>query len=237
MPLLSALDWQDGRVTSDAMDALHASAEGGSDKAQLQLGHMLLLGHLIERDELRALFWFQQSAKQGNREALNMVGRCLELGWGAASQPGEAAHYYLAAAQRDHDFAQYNLAMLYFDGYGVEPDREQALLWFLRSARQRNAKSSHMVGRYCEEGWLMKAPRLRAAFRWYRRAAQGGDFRGQYEYGRILYASGLDELGLQWLSNSIETGIPVFCANVARDLENAADPRLREIAKRAKCRA
>ena len=52
-------------------------------------------------------------------EALNMVGRCLENGWGTASDAEEAAEQYHAAAQRGYDWGEYNFGNMLFDGRGV----------------------------------------------------------------------------------------------------------------------
>ena len=64
-------------------------------EAQAVLGQMLL-------DEGRAaegFAWFNKAAAQGHLMALNMVGRCYDLGWGTPVDKARAAECFRVAAE------------------------------------------------------------------------------------------------------------------------------------------
>ena len=46
--------------------------------------------------------------------------------------------------------AQYNLGLLYFNGYGVEPDPAEALKWYLAAAEQGYARAQYRVAEIYE---------------------------------------------------------------------------------------
>src|SRR5580698_10392374 len=57
---------------------VRSAADCGLAAAQLRLGRMLLTGTGVPLDQEQARAWFERAALQGDAEALNMVGRCLE---------------------------------------------------------------------------------------------------------------------------------------------------------------
>ena len=145
---------------------------------------MLLDGTGVAKEPSLALRWFLRAAEQGDAEAMNMVGRCHENGWGACVDLCAAAHWYRQSAARGHDWGEYNLANLLFDGRGIAADRSAALVWYLRAASQGHARAMNLLARCCEEGWgCSKDPRQ--ALHWYRRSAEGGYFRGQFNYASL----------------------------------------------------
>ena len=129
---------------------------------------------------------------------MNMVGRCLEQGWGAPVDKAAAASWYEAAAARGLDWGLYNLATLLALGDGVPLDRARALTLFERAAALGHAKSMTMVGSFHEDGWAV-APDREAAADWYRRGAEGGDFRGQFNHARLLADAGRIDRAIRWL--------------------------------------
>lgn len=228
---------------------VEAAALAGIVNAQIAWGQMLVDGHGVARDPAAGLRWFQLAAAAGSTDGINMVGRCHELGWGVPVDPARAAALYRQAAERGHGWAQFNLATLLLDGRGLAADRMQALHWYVRAARGRRtkaaeggnadaaAKSATMIGRSLELGWERPA-RLAAALRWYRRGAEGGDYRGQFDYARLLLErSGRLDLAEPWFARCIESGVPAFCRHVAAALREAPEPALRRLALRALERA
>lgn len=236
--LLAPKDWNDAFNAGDvvALERVFAAARAGDPQAQTACGHLSLAGHGGARDWAAAFRWFNAAAEQGHAEAANMVGRCYELGWGVTADLHRAAYWYRRAALQNDAWAQFNLAMMLFDGHGCQVDRKQALTWFIRASRLRHAKAMNMVGRYREEGWE-SAPRVRSAKEWYRRAAEGGDFRGQFNYGRLLFVAGQQQQALHWIATAIEGGIPIFCRNVAAVLRDHQHAGLRMLGARALAKA
>jgi TPR repeat protein len=187
------------------------AAKAGHTEAQLFLGQVYLDGRGVSRDPVEALRWFGVAAKSGNAMAMNMIGRCSEHGWGAAVDKGMAAQWYEAAARHGLDWGMYNLATLYTLGEGIAEDKAAALRLFEQAAAMGHAKSMNMIGSFYEDGWVVK-PDMDKAADHYRAAAEGGDFRGQFNHARILTEKG-DIAGAKfWLGKMAETATPSFLA-------------------------
>ena len=97
-----------------------------------------------------------------------------------------------------------------------------------KAAEQGHAKSMNLVGRYHEEG-LVVARDLAQAAHWYRRSAEGGDFRGQFSHAAMLSASGRHAEAETWLRRALEGGNLNFLRS-ARGLEQSAHPPFRSLA-------
>lgn len=231
---LSDDEWRAALAESPAKAArwVHAAATYGNVDAQLYWGQMLLDGYGTRRDPERAFRWFSVAAESARADAINMVGRCHERGWGVPVDYEKAAACYRQAAEQSDDWAAFNLACLMLDGRGVARDPHGALELLLKAAGRGHVKSLHMVGRCCEYGW--GRPRdMAAAAEWYRRSAEGGDFRGQYRYGRLLFERGRVDDGLAWLRLAVEDAPVGFCREMAGDLLGETDAALREVGFRA----
>lgn len=204
------------RLASDPHDRtqiIRVAAEGGIADAQLVYGQMLLDGNDLPADPITAFGWFNRAAQQNNMMALNMVGRCYDLGWGVAIDKARAAECYYVAAQRDLPHAMYNYATLLTLGEGIAEDKGEALDWFRRAARGDDpliaAKAINYIGSFHEDGWVV-ARDMDAAASCYRTAAEGGDFRGQFNHARMLGKAGNFDEALRWLSRIGETATPAF---------------------------
>ena len=100
---------------------------------------------------------------------------------------------------------------LCLDGKGLERDQVAALHWFGLAAQGGNVMAMNMVGRCCEHGWVVDRDMEQAADH-YRHAAEGGDFRGQFNHARMLAARGDRESAHFWLARMQETATPAFLA-------------------------
>lgn len=185
------------------------AAEAGVAEAQAVYGQMLLDGHGVARDEQQALIWFKRAAAQHHVMALNMVGRCYDLGWGTPVCKVRAAECFRLAAEQGLDWAMYNFATLLALGEGVAEDKAQALDWLERAARLGNAKAMNFLGSFLEDGWVVKRDMAQAA-RLYARAAHGGDFRGCFNHARMLGEKGRTQEALVWLERAGETATAAF---------------------------
>jgi hypothetical protein len=201
-------------------------AEAGHPDAQALLGQLLLDGNGLTKDEPAALAWFTRAAAQHHLMAINMVGRCYDLGWGTAPDKVRAAACYRIAAERGLDWGMYNYATLLALGDGVAEDKPSALAWFRKAAARGNAKAINFVGSFHEDGWVV-ARDVKAAAHCYARAAQGGDFRGAFNHARMLGAAGKIEDAMHWLRRAGETATPAFVAKASAWLAAADLPAFR----------
>jgi uncharacterized protein len=213
---------------SEAIHWITAAAHYGVAEAQLMLGQLLLDGRGTPSDPGSAFRWFGAAAGAGNLNAMNMVGRCHELGWGVNADPSLAAAWYRRAAERGLDWAQYNLANLLLRGRGVANDRGQALSLYLLAVRQGHAKSMNLVGRFHEEGWEVPADPA-VALHWYWQAAEGGDFRAQFNLGTLLVRENRIAEAASWFRAALQGGTHDVVRLLAGTLLPSAEPALREV--------
>lgn len=227
------------RVAHDplfAADRVRKNALRGDAASQLGWAFMLLDGHGATRDPDAAFRWFQLAARSGGRDAINMVGRCHELGWGTPINLPMAAHCYRSAAHMGHAWAQFNLACLMLRDDGVGGDLADAVSLLARSARGGNAKAMNMLGRCCEEGWR-GITKPAAARRWYARAGRGGCFRGAFHTARHLLSENKIDDAVSWLRRSIAMAPADFCNELGQLFAEHEDSRLRKISELARHQA
>jgi len=200
---LSGSPWE--RVT-----LIRQGAEGGVAEAQAVWAQMLL-----DRGEPEQGFsWFNKAAAQGHLMALNMVGRCYDLGWGTRVDKARAAECFGVAATRGLDWAMYNYGTALALGEGVAEDKAAALAWFEKAAALGNVKAVNHVGSFHEDGWVVPRDMARAA-ECYAKAAEGGDFRGAFNHARMLLGDGCVGEAREWLGKALATGTPAFREKVS----------------------
>lgn len=217
-------------VVSDPATAapwIESAARYGLAEAQLRLGQL----RLDAGDSGSALAWFERAAAQGSAEASNMVGRCLEHGWGAGVDLAAAADRYQRAAEAGSAWGEYNLANLRFDGRGVVQDRAAACAGYRRAAGQGHARAMNLLARACEEGWgVARDPA--AARDWYRRSAEAGYFRAQYNHAALLAAEGAVAAAAAWFERALRGAPPESRPSLAAALARHPEPRLAALARR-----
>lgn len=190
-----------------------AAADNGIVDAQAVYGQYLLDGHGVPRNPAAAIGWFRHAAQADHPMAMNMLGRCYEFGWGTAACAPVAVYWYRLAAQAGLDWGMYNYATALALGNGIDENRAEALDWFRRAAALGHAKSINLIGGFYEDGWVVPAD-AGLAFDHYRRAAEAGDFRGQFNYARLLAERGRIDDALEWLARVPATATPAFVAKM-----------------------
>lgn len=224
-----------------------AAAANGIVEAQAVYGHLLLAGKGVPADPVAALIWFKHAAHADHSMAMNMVGRCYELGWGTARCFEVAVYWYRLAAKAGLDWGMYNYATALALGQGIGMDRAEALRWFERAAALGHAKSHNYIGSFYEDGWA-EAPeeagvlqgdarRRISARHHYRLAAEGGDFRGQFNYARLLAEAGDADHARHWIAKMQEHATPEFLGKVRTMLAASAHPALRGLLSSLSCTA
>lgn len=210
----------------DRVALIRDLARDGFPDAQALYGQILLDGVEAPRDHPAAFHWFMRAARQGHLMALNMIGRCYDLGQGVAVDKTRAAECFHVAAERGLAEAMYNFATLLALGESVAEDKAAALGWLERAAALGYAKAVNFIGSFREDGWACERD-MNAAADCYRRAAEGRDFRGMFNHARMLVAAGRLDEALQWLNRAGAAGNAPFVAKAADWLARSPDPRLR----------
>ncbi|MCA1325028.1 tetratricopeptide repeat protein [Herbaspirillum sp. alder98] len=218
--------------TPDALVWLRAAARQGVPRAQAILGQRLLFGEGTTRQPGEALHWLALAAQSDDLDAINLMGRCCEHGWGRVVDAQMATYWYRLAALRGLDWGMYNLANLLMSGQGTAVDRPAALAWYRQAAEAGHAKSINVLGRFHEEGWEGEAD-LERAFALYGCAARGGDFRGQFNYARMLLERGAMAQALIWLRLIPATATPAFMHNLRGWLLNSSHAAVKALAGEA----
>ncbi|RIA36831.1 hypothetical protein DFR49_4122 [Hephaestia caeni] len=188
---------------------VRGAAEAGVAEAQAVYGQMLLDGAGVAVDQRAALDWFSKAAAQHHVMAINMVGRCYDLGWGTPVMKDRAAACFRIAAEMGLDWGMYNYATLLALGEGVDEDKAAAFDWLEKAAAMGNAKAINFVGSFHEDGWVV-APDIDKAAECYAQAAEGGDFRGCFNHARMLGLAGKVDEALVWLARAGETATASF---------------------------
>ena len=78
-----------------------------------------------------------------------------------------------AADAGDAD-SQFNVALMFEKGIGVDKDEKEAVAWYLKSALQGNAGAQYNLGVMCENGRGTEVD-FAKAHKWYRKASVQGD--------------------------------------------------------------
>ncbi len=81
---------------------------------------------------------------------------------------------FRAAADEGHADSQFNVALMFEQGIGVEKDEAQAVVWYEKSALQGNGPAQFNLGVLYENGRGTKVDFAKAN-QWYRKASMQGD--------------------------------------------------------------
>ena len=118
-------------------------AQHGSPEAQYHLGMFYNNGIGTQKDTARALKWFEKSAMGGDPLGNYKLG-CYYDGQGQSIlkiDKQKALEHKLIAAQQGYMFAQYDVAVSYYDSGEIE----KALKWWKASADQGDPESIYTL--------------------------------------------------------------------------------------------
>jgi uncharacterized protein len=133
---------------------------------------------LFSRPEKPAVETTQTRADDGDAEAQFSLGVKFSRA-GAGQDYAQAAQWYLKAATQSHCLAQFNLAVMYSAGQGMDRDEAQSGLWMQRAADLGDAGAQYKIGMKLHRDSLDElnkaAPETRIqAYKWLRLAAAQG---------------------------------------------------------------
>ncbi|MFB9052309.1 tetratricopeptide repeat protein [Formosa undariae] len=81
---------------------------------------------------------------------------------------------FMEAAKEGHEYAQFNIGLMYEQGLGVQKNLEEAFSWYSKSAAQENSAAQFNLG-VCYENGFGTAVDFDKANEWYRKASIQGD--------------------------------------------------------------
>ena len=131
------------------------AANAGDKGGQFQLARCYHLVIGVQQDNAAALTWYQRCIEKGCGLGAvnNNMGNIYEIGGhGVEKNFDKAAEYFRIAADLGDDYAQCNLAGMYFDGVGVEQSFTEARKWYKLSADQNDADAQLRLGQMMMQG-------------------------------------------------------------------------------------
>jgi len=123
-----------GVAAGDAAAApwFRRAAEAGHDWGEYNYAHMLFDGRGgVPINRAMAYTLYLRAAQRGHARAMNLVGRCLEAGWGITSDPAAAETWYERSAETGYFRGQFNHAVALIER-GCDND---AWIWLDRAYR------------------------------------------------------------------------------------------------------
>ena len=121
-----------------------------------------------------AVAWWKQASKTNqDHEAEFRLGDYYESGLAEPENLGEAAKWYILAAEGGHAGAQFAIGAFYEAGAGVEQSRDKAAFWYEKCASRNIANCQFNLGRLYSSDAL-GAPDFVEAYKWYYLSAKNG---------------------------------------------------------------
>ena len=115
---------EDDTDTVETVALYRKGAEQGLGSAQYHLGRCYQDGVGVERDLVKAAYWYQEAAEeQGIFNAAYELGVMYANGRGVPKNNAEAVRWYRAAGH--HAKAKHNLKVMYADGRAVPEDEDE----------------------------------------------------------------------------------------------------------------
>lgn len=152
----------------------------GNAEAQYRLG-LALDSESGGRE--KALYWFEQAARQDHPGAQYQLGNAYRHGLGAEKDPAKSFFWFEQAARQDYPGAQYELGVAYQFGWGTEEDYAKSAFWYKKAADHGHAEAQYSLGIAYWYGWGTEKDPAKSAF-WYEKAANNGHIEAQYRLGK-----------------------------------------------------
>ena len=200
-------------VTADpaaGMQWLRKSAEQRDPQAQNLIGALYFRGKVLARDKTEAVNWFRKAAEQGDAYAQSNLGFCYHKGEGVAKDPREAIKWFRLAARQGEVKAQRRLGLILQAGEGVPQDCAEAARWFFNLALRAESRDPYAPTIDRPDGvGFSESNKAKPASSW-RKAAEAGDARAQYEFGGCYengYGVGINRTeSVKWYRASAQGG-------------------------------
>ncbi|MCR5846941.1 MAG: TIR domain-containing protein [Lachnospiraceae bacterium] len=167
------------------------AVENGYYDAYVDLGNMYLEGKGVEVNPEEAKKQYQLGIDKGNSNCMAAMGYYYTKD--TVNDYNKAYELYTKAAYAGSNLAEYNLGILYKNGWGVkEPDYEEAEKWFMMAAEDDYTQALTQIGMLYEIP-LSGSPDYASAKKWYEKAAYKGEAWAMVLLGEIYFEGYLDD--------------------------------------------
>lgn len=139
-----ALQRLDAGATSEGAVLMRRSAEQGIPDAMRRFGLMQARGEGVPADPAAGRALVVAAAEAGNIQAMHDAGGLFINAEGAANAEETAAQWFQQGALHGVRDSQFNMALLFQEGFGVDQSTADAYAWFLIAA---NAGDTDAAGR------------------------------------------------------------------------------------------
>lgn len=168
-------------------------------------GMNALLGSGPSQNNQTAIQLLQTSAQLGYSPAYTVLGYFYDTGTIVPSDPGQAAEWYLKAANEGDPLGQWLLGRLYFTGAGMQRDLNNAERFLQQAAQQEDPFAEYLLGSV-----KLERQNYKAAADLFRKAAEQGLPQAQKQLGQMLeQGQGIPENKQEayvWLFVSFDAG-------------------------------
>lgn len=130
----------------EAQELLYPIASAGHGHAQFLIAYMYHHRLGCEKNEIKAIYWYEKAAMAGNREAQFLLGYSFLRGSDNGFKYDKAWFWLFCAAEQSHTKAQFLLGSLYLNGMGIDKDEKRAIEWFEQAAQQGLIEAQYWLG-------------------------------------------------------------------------------------------
>ncbi len=120
-------------------------------KAEFRIARCYHNGEGARQDEELAIQWYRKAGGRNHVEAQFELSKI----YFSRDQREETVHWWRKAAENKHKEALFNLGKCYEQGFGLEKDEQQAMVWYIRAVEQGNDQAGKAIGEL-----LVKRPSL-----------------------------------------------------------------------------
>jgi hypothetical protein len=147
-------------------------------------------------------------ADRGNAEAVRVLGLCYLNGIQVGLDYGVAFSCFERAVALGSDRAKLNLGKRYLRGEGTSPDSTIGLKLLVECSEAGFAEAARELGEFHASGRFGLEENMAEAARWYRRAAEQGDAKAQFQLAcQLFYGDGVEQRqdeAVEWYRRAAE---------------------------------
>jgi len=183
------------------------SAEQGHGEAQYYVGLMYDNGEAVEQNKTEAAKWYKIACEHGYGDAYSKLAVLYENGLGVDHEPKEAARLFELAAKKKQVDDWFLQALCIVDQI---PLQKQIKLT-KKAAEHGHLSSQSMLGLWYHHGYQGLTQDMKEAVKWYRMAAEQGDYEVQYNLALMYYnGEGIEKNNkeaVKWFRKAAENGL------------------------------